>query len=77
MGGIYYKIAGMPSRGRERLPTAAMPMSHGIGMLYHRQMKIRFLKISQVIDNQVIVKNIETENSIADGICLLVFILMI
>jgi hypothetical protein len=31
-------------------------------------MKIRFLKISQVIDNQVIVKNIETENSIADGI---------
>jgi hypothetical protein len=37
-------------------------------MIYHRQMKIRFLKISQVIDNQVIVKNIETENSIADGI---------
>jgi hypothetical protein len=36
--------------------------------IYHRQMKIRFLKISQVIDNQVIVKNIETENSIADGI---------
>jgi hypothetical protein len=33
-------------------------------------MKIRFLKISQVIDNQVIVKNIETENSIADGISL-------
>jgi hypothetical protein len=31
-------------------------------------MKIRFLKISQVIDNQVIVKSIETENSIADGI---------
>jgi hypothetical protein len=36
--------------------------------IYHRQMKIRFLKISQVIDNQVIVKSIETENSIADGI---------
>jgi predicted helicase len=23
MGGIYYKIAGMPSRGRERLPNDA------------------------------------------------------
>jgi hypothetical protein len=23
MGGIYYKIAGMPSRGRERLPFQA------------------------------------------------------
>jgi hypothetical protein len=42
--------------------------------VYHRQMKIRFLKISQVIDNQVIVKNIETENSIADGIVFVSFI---
>jgi hypothetical protein len=50
------------------LPVSSIPLLIVEPRIYHRQMKIRFLKISQVIDNQVIVKNIETENSIADGI---------